>query len=145
MFHTTRQARGLLLAGMLLSALVGCSDARKLVPVQGQVFYNDKPLAFGNVMFQPENGQAASGNIQPDGTFVLETPGEGAGAPIGRSQVRITCYESQGPSAEVSTQTEPGLGKLLIPAKYTNFATSELTVEVKPDGNEPFVFRLTDK
>lgn len=36
------------------------------------------------------------------------------------------------------------IGKLLVPEKYTSPGSSELTATVKPSGNDPFQFELTD-
>jgi hypothetical protein len=69
----------------------------------------------------------------------LETPGREAGARIGVNKVRIASRETP-----AGGDTEMALGKSLIPERYGNFESSGLTAEVKPDGNEPFVFRLTD-
>jgi len=111
------------------------------VPVSGKVTYNGQPLKFGSVTFQPRSGQPARGEIQNDGTFTLSTNKEGDGAAVGMHQVRIACYESQR-AAKPAGGGEQSLGKLLIPVHYTLFDQSKLTAEVKPDGNEPFVFEL---
>lgn len=123
-----------------VALVAGCSESEPdYVPVRGQVFYKDKPLGQGVVMFQPTNGPPARGTIQPDGTFELETPGKGSGARVGTNRVRISAREMpKDPGGEI------GLGRLLIPARYNDITTSGLTAEVKAGSDEPFVFRLTD-
>lgn len=129
-------------AVVLGAAVAGCSDRLPTAPVEGRVFYQDKPLEFGSVMFQPDVGPPATGIIGPGGTFRLSTYAEGDGAVIGKHKVRITCFEGQRPGAPApSPHEEPSLGKSLIPRRYTVFSTSGLEREVKAD-NEPFVFRL---
>ncbi len=126
---------------VLLTGLPGCGRTdRELAPITGKVFYNGKPLKFGAVMIEHEYGQPATAAIQPDGAFTMATRGEGEGAVVGKRRVRIACYEAQGPGAPVGDT----LGALLIPEKYTSFETSELVVDIKPGGNEPLEFNLTD-
>jgi hypothetical protein len=120
-------------------AASGCSKAPEFVSVRGQVLYKDKPLNSGVVMFQPENGPPARGNIQSDGTFELATLGKAEGARIGSNKVRIA---SRGPGK--ANAGEVALGSSEIPERYNDVSTSGLTVEVKSTGNDPFVFRLTD-
>ena len=120
-----------------LASLAGCNAEPEYVPAKGQVFYKSSPLTSGVVMFQPTNGPPATGLIQSDGTFELTTPGRGDGARIGPNAVRISSRE---PPRDQST--EVALGPLLIPERYTDFASSGLTAEVEPQNNEPFVFRL---
>ena len=116
-----------------------------MVPVQGQVTYQKKPLEFGTVMFQPTSGQPARGEIQPDGTFRLTTYRNGDGVVPGPHRVRITCFESQRPGVNMPKDQEiPMLGASLIPQKYGDYNTSELEVDVGPDLTEPVVFELTD-
>ncbi len=131
-----------LFAISFLLTLAGCKSGPELVPFRGKVLYQGKPLQFGNVMFQPEGGQPSMGDIQPDGTFEMQTPGLGEGAVVGKNLVRITCFESQRPSNGSAAQTEMALGNSLIPTKYNNFNTSELTVEVHSGENELKVFDL---
>jgi hypothetical protein len=133
------------LLGAMLLVISGCGDSRPLAPVHGQVLYNGEPLRFGSVTFQPPSGQPSRADIGPDGKFTLTTPGEGEGAVIGTNQVRVTCYESQSPDAAAPTGGEGGLGKSLIPQHYTSYATSGLTVEIKPDQTEPVILKLDDK
>jgi hypothetical protein len=129
-----------------LGVLGGCGNKRlPVAPAQGQVFYQGKPLAFGSVMFQPSVGPPARGVIQSDGSFQLSTYGTNDGAVVGPHKVRIACFETQRPSngAPAARQGEVGVGRSLIPQKYSNFDTGGLRVEVKA-ANEPFVFKLAD-
>ena len=117
----------------------GCGSSQELAPVRGKVTYNGKPLSTGVVMFQPPSGPPARGRIQSDGTFELEMLGEGTGAPLGTNRVRVSSRE---PLADTSTET--GLGRLLIPKRYADFATSGLTVEVAAGRTEPYLIELQD-
>lgn len=122
-------------------ALGGCSPGRPRAPVRGRVLLDGQPLRFGSVTFQPEGGQPASGVIQADGTFVLDTPGAGRGATVGRNQVRVACYEAQDPAAKPG-QFGEGLGRLLIPARYSSYDTSELVITVPAGGLEDVLIEL---
>ncbi len=130
-------------ASVLLLLVCGCGGGRDRAAVEGKVLFNGRPLAFGTVMFQPSAGQPARADIRPDGTFTMETPGEGRGAVVGPNRVRITCYEPPAPGAN-NAMLEPSLGRSLIPERYTSFHTSGLEVVVLAGHNEPFVFELTD-
>ena len=135
----------LLLGAGLLAAVCGCGrDKLDVAPAKGKVTYNGKALEFGSVVFQPEKGIPARGDIQPDGTFVLGTYGESDGAIIGKHRVRVTCNESQRPGYTPPTGEEAGVGKSLIPKKYTRAQTSGLTEEVKAGGPNEFTFDLKD-
>lgn len=146
MLYPDRNLRILIpLAAMLMSAAilaVGCSKRNhELVPVTGKAVYEGKPLRFGSVMFQPEWGQPATAEIQPDGSFRLVTRGEGDGAAVGLNRVRIACFEAQDPTSSVSASDT--LGRLLIPARYLSFQSSGFSVEVLPKANEPVLLELT--
>lgn len=126
---------------MLLS---GCGGGRELAPVTGKVLYQGKPLKFGSIMLQPTSGQPATAEIQPDGTFRVETFGEGIGAVVGRNKVRIVCYESHDPNRNSTlSDGETVFGRSLIPKRYTSFDTSNLEVEIKADHSEPLLLELT--
>lgn len=123
--------------------LVGCGHRPELAPVRGTVRFRGKLLTFGSVMFQPASGQPARGTIRPDGSFQLSTYAEGDGAATGEHRIRITCYARQNPQSNAATlRREPGLGKLLIPEKYTFFDTSNLTATVEPARTNEFQFNL---
>ena len=133
-------------------SLPGCgSEKRDRATVTGRVTYKGEPLRFGTVIFEPEAGQFATGLIQPDGAFQMETRGEGQGAPVGKCKVRFVCFANQDPEAKPAGPENGfpegeslGMGRSLIPEKYLSVATSGITVEVKPGDNEPLEFNLTD-
>lgn len=124
----------------------GCSKRRVLAPVAGKVTYQGKPLSFGAVIFQPERGQPAIGEIRSDGSFTMTTRGEGEGAAVGENQVRIVCYQGQDPTRTAADgQSESLLGKPLIPARYVSCDTSGIVVNVRPGANEPVLLELTNQ
>lgn len=133
-------------AGVLLAGCGG-SDLQ-LAPVKGKVTYKGKPLEFGTVIFIPEKGPAATGQIQPDGTFVLETGTQGGrmrkGAVVGKHKVEIRCLDTQRPGYKPPEGQEMPAGKPLIPTKYSQAETSGLTAEVTADGPNEFTFNLED-
>lgn len=130
-----------------LLVLSGCAEEKAQTGiVQGKVTYRGKPLAFGSVMLQPSSGggKAAAGTVQSDGTFKLSTKGtEGKGGVlVGLHRIRVTCFPTQDPNSNQSSQGELALGKSLIPTKYNNFGASGLTTEVVAGENEPLILEL---
>lgn len=143
------------------------------VSVSGTVTYNGTPLAGANVGFIPKDpeGKAASGLTDADGKFQLSTylagSTQASGALPGDYEVSVSKYETSlgfdpatgqskmpQPTGKVDPATSqghvlPGGGmmappKQLVPAKYVNSKTSGFTATVKPSGNDPFNFELTD-
>ena len=53
--------------------VAGCGRRVALVPAEGRVTLDGKPVEFGAVMVQPAAGPAAQGKINSDGTFRLGT------------------------------------------------------------------------
>ena len=146
----TQVSREIGIAGLLLATgfgslilLPGCDKGPQVVPVTGTVYYNDEPLPFGSIMFQPASGQPATGQIE-NGAFSMSSFRKGDGATVGPQKVRINCYSSQSPQEKAKPVVgERSIGALLIPREYTTFDTSGFTADVNPDSNEPFEFRLT--
>jgi hypothetical protein len=135
--------RYLALLNVVSIALMGCRDTSHLAPLSGKVTYNGKSLEFGSVMLQPaQGGEFSRADIQPDGSFILKTPDGDEGATIGLNRVRVTCFPGQKPGAQIDASGDIKLGKSLIPEKYNNFSSSELTIEVLPENNPPFVIDL---
>ncbi len=135
------------IALLTLAIAPGCSDQYPVVPAEGKVFFEGKPLSFGAVVFQPEQGPPAKALIKPDGSFVLTTFAEGDGAIVGSHRVRVSCFEGQNPQAEGQNADSGGmmsLGRALIPRKYNSTGLSGLSFEIK-ETNEPFIIQLTAK
>jgi hypothetical protein len=131
------------LAGLGPCLVLGCSKKTGMptAPVVGKVTYRGKPVPTGTVMFTPDEGPAATGNIAPDGTYRLTTYREGDGAVIGRHKVTITALQDMGNLLpEQRSPTPPPL----VPVKYLSAETSGLTAEVKPDVTNTIDFHLKD-
>jgi hypothetical protein len=129
----------LALAGLLL-AFSGCDSRPTRVPVAGRVLIDGQPLTTGFVRVIPENDRPATGEIGPDGRFVLTTFEGEDGCVLGTHRVEIIAKQSQGYTAI----------KWLTPQKYQDATTSGLTITVeKPqenweiqltwDGEKPFI------
>jgi hypothetical protein len=125
------------LAGwVVLSALgglcvAGCGSGA-VVPVQGTVTVDGKPLPGGTVVFHPDPAgdgtprQEARATIQLDGSYHLSTNGR-PGAVPGRYKVCIIAVKARATKAGGWT-VQP-----LIAPKFGSPATSGLEVEVGPD------------
>ena len=123
----------------MIAAATGCSKTPAVVPVSGKVLYNGKPMPYGYVLFQPEQGQPAEGEIQSDGSFQLSSYGPKDGAVPGRHKISVRCFSGQKAGA---AQEGSSPGKLMIPQKYTRFGMSGLSAEIKAGANEPVVIEL---
>ena len=134
----------MLLMAVAVINICGCGSGQlPMAPAEGKVLYRGQPLKCGNVMFQPKVGPPAQGKIQPDGTFVLSTQDRGEGAVLGDHRVSITCNEAHMSQVDGAAPVarEAGVGRSLIPRKYSVLASSGLTAKVEK-ANEPFVFDL---
>jgi hypothetical protein len=109
----------------------GSGTLPSLVPVKGIVKYKGQPLTKGTVRFEPDGyGRMATAKLQPDGTFVLSTLSKDDGVVVGLHKVSIS-------------DTGPSSKKELIPKKYVNAKTSQLSAEVDSEHTE-FTFDLVD-
>lgn len=134
--------RGLLLApvmaALLIGPIAGCSeslDRPKTFPVAGKVTYKGQPVPKGTITFQPDQGQASVGEIQPDGAYRLSTFGEGDGAVPGHYRVYVI---SNTADPNLMPGSSPGWKppKDLVPAKYGKAETSGLETTVSEDKKE---------
>ena len=137
MMTSSRRVVGYL--ALMLVAVAGCGETREFAPVSGTVFYKGKPVESGVVMFQPPVGEMARGQIGPDGRYVLETLDHAEGVIPGTCKVRVSVRATP-PNAG----GEIGLGKLLIPERYTYFDRSGITFDVTPSRTEPYDIHLED-
>jgi hypothetical protein len=127
------------LAWFLTVAFLGCRDRGIDLPtilVSGTVQYNGKPLGFGKVIFFHPSGHARGADIATDGTFALN-------AYQGENRVAVECVEADRPGS-TKARSRAGDDKSLIPNRYTNYSTSGLTFEVKPNVENKAVFTLKD-
>jgi hypothetical protein len=123
-----------------IASCIGCgAKTPPMAPVEGKVLLDGKPLTSGRVSTVPAAGRGANGTVQPDGTFELSTYGKGDGALIGTHGVSVV-VRGAGTSGPEGKQ-----GKLLVPERYTSDLTSELTIEVKADGENHPVLELSSK
>lgn len=115
------------------SLLAGCWGGRSdgKVLVSGTVKYAGTPLSHGSVLFSPVAGDGGTALISSAGRFsVALLPGE--------YRIAVRCDDGS------ATMTEAGIyvpGKSLIPGRYFDAATSDLTVTVTP-GMQPLQLDL---
>ena len=123
-----------LLALLLLPTILGCGDGRpERVPVSGVILIDGKPLTHGFIQVIPEGQRAAHGDIGEDGKFQLRTFDPNDGCVPGKHKVAIIATESLGPGGQ----------RWHAPKKYMSAETSELEIEVKPDGPNDVKVELT--
>lgn len=112
---------------------------------------NGQPVADANVNFQLADGsRSASGVTNSQGRFELTTFAAGDGALPGEYLVAVTQFEKPPKGAGVPDDHpdyNPTLGNFvprnLLPEKYANPQTSELTATVSESG-ATVSFELTD-
>lgn len=131
-----------LLLALPVIAVFGCSSASSLdrAALTGTVTCDGKPLEHGMIGLLPTGdtrGPQGSAAIEADGTYEVQTAGK-PGAVIGTHKVVVQCREMLSPR-EVR---EMKVGRSLIPAQYTSYDDTPLTVEIKP-GKNVFDIELT--
>lgn len=146
-------------AAVTVGLLAGCGgkakDAPKLYRVTGAVTYKGQPVPGAKVMFLGDGKSPPAVGVTDDsGKFSL-TSLAGTGAVAGKHPVMILKNTDAAPEAPADTSME-GAAKAaqaktvaskeasLIPAKYTNSATSGLEFEVKSSGSNDFPIELKD-
>jgi len=139
--------------------LAGCGgdpSKPKLGRVSGTVKYKGQPVTKGLISFVPvggagaKTGQAATGEIGKDGSFVLSTFANGDGAVLGQHVVVVQSREDdpslQGgdmPIPDSRGQTKVKPPRDLVPGKYAKSETSTLRQTVA-DGSNSFEIELAD-
>lgn len=127
---------------LAVAAVGGCGPRRpELAAVEGTVTLDGRPLAHGIISFEAEGRRPATARIV-DGRIVEATtyrPGDGV--PTGRHRVAVTAREQAAAAAPANpgqaTIASAGAmaGKLLVPSRYTDPATSGLTVTIAAEPN----------
>src|SRR5262245_44763471 len=127
--------------GLLLAVLCGCGAADSgppLVPAEGVVLLDGKPLSGADVMFEPRGstkGQAVFGRTDAAGKFVLRTPdGKRTGAAVGEYHVVVNKLIRPDGSDFVpdpnSGPMDTGGFREVLPATYSDNAQSQLAAKV---------------
>lgn len=131
----SNQTPALAMAALLIVSTPGCGakpEHPETVPVQGKVTYKGQPVIKGTITFQSDGGQAATGEIQPDGTYRLSTFAEKDGAVPGHHKVMIIANDGD-PTLMPGSSPGYKTPKDLVPKKYNQFDTSELEVDVSKE------------
>jgi hypothetical protein len=150
-FQACRNVVAWVVAGPLAVTALAAGCSRSLPPVarvSGRVTLAGKPVSTGMVMFHPEHGRAALGQIDNDGRYTLTTFHKGDGAVLGPHRVTIEARTVEGgppPPKVMSTEEEmknaatlyPSDSRIrwIVPEKYASAATTPLSADVKPSGN----------
>jgi hypothetical protein len=147
--------RDSLLAGVLL-LLAGCEQAPSgppLVPVEGTITLDGKPLAAADLMFVPQGntvGQGGVGHTDQDGKFALRSQDrKQLGAPVGSYRVIINkLVKPDGTDYVPDPQAGPfdtGGFRELLPAAYSDMGQTQLEATVGEKGEKNLEFKLQSK
>src|SRR5262245_29306401 len=118
-------AGALLVLGL---SMMGCSDnLPKRAPVKGMITYKGKSVPQGTIMFQPDDGPAATAPIK-DGQYVLKTFRDGDGAVLGKHRVTVISMEDQ--SGRLPEDRNP-LPPAIVPLDFSFPDKSGLTAQVE--------------
>ncbi len=97
-----------------------------------------KAVTGGGIAFRPVSdkpgtkpilGRPASGEVQPDGTYVLGTHAKSDGAVVGKHEIRFTP-----PAVKVDHELQPDESP--PPSPYDGLVPKTRQIEVKPGKNE---------
>ena len=135
------------------TALLGCSGDGML-PVEGTVTLDGKPLEGAAVSFVPaEGGRPCTGQTDDQGHFTLASYVAGDGVPPGEYKVTVIKLDARrqaeaAPVEEGAQESEQLMGnveqavKFITPMKYSSPATTDLKVDVTT-GMKPVEIDLT--
>jgi hypothetical protein len=128
-----RRLRGVVWGVAILTLLAGCRGTSKESEVSGTVTLDGKKIGPGMIAFAPvdPNGTPATGSLESDGSYTLKTSRE-KGLSAGTYRVAVSIREMP---QNVKRGDRPPPGKLLIPEKYEDQATSGLEFKVEPGRN----------
>lgn len=126
----------------LLVAAAGCNRKPQPVPVHGTVTLDGKPVAAAAVMFEPvAGGPVGSAVTDAQGVYTLMTANQ-AGAFPGQYRATVVKQITTGVNAD---ETVGPLGpqiQWIVPQRYNNAKTAELTVDVQA-GQQDYPLVLT--
>ena len=117
---------------LMLVATVGCSSSSQEAQVTGRVTLDGSRIGVGTIVFAPvEGGKPATGSIEADGSYVVNTSRE-PGLATGTYKVAVSIREMP---KDVKRSDQPPPGRLLIPGRYEQADASGLQFEIRPGKN----------
>ena len=123
-----------------LFAATGCKQEEKLGRIGGKVSFQGQPVSEGIVLFScVAKGVNMTAPLKEDGSYEV-IMAKGAGLPLGEYKVSVSPpqpFYQIGQKAPQQPKQYPN-----IPAKYRNFQTSGLSVNII-DGDNPFNIEMT--
>jgi len=150
-----RRGKRAWLAILTSGLLVGCGpELPKTVPVSGVIVYRNKPVSGAQVTFLREGERPGRGNTDDQGRFELSTYYSAdydalKGAVPGEYKVKVTKLEflvkpEDKNFAQFLARTGGKIPKPVIPGRYGDPNTTDLTASVTEDGKNHFEFMLVD-
>lgn len=129
---------------ILSLSLAGCGRTSDLIPTEGMVTLDGKPLAGATVLLIPEGttGQSAFGTLQSDGSFRLVTSGRDGVLP-GSYRVIAGVVTTPPADGNVGNEKTAGgrkggnamsIGGRMIPPIYNSTSTTPLRCNVPVQG-----------
>jgi hypothetical protein len=116
----------------MVGLCIGCSRSSQEAQVSGRVLLDGAPIGPGTVVFAPVgSGKPATGPVDSSGNYHLTTSRE-VGLSAGRYKVAVSIRE---PAPPIKRGDRPPPGKLLIPEKYEDSASSGLEFDVMRGSN----------
>ncbi len=134
---------------LLLGLFSGCGESKKpweeVVPASGSITFDGKPVAGGQITLYPTASEVPetvrpSATTGADGTFSLGTFGATDGAPVGEYKASVVWFKV------VDNGGGPVRGDNVLPPKYSNPETSEITVTISgPETKVPDIALIRRK
>ena len=116
-----------------LTAVAGCSSSSQEAQVSGRISLDGSRIGVGTIVFAPiDGGKPATGSIESDGSYMMNTSRERGLAP-GTYKVAVSIREMP---ENVKRSDQPPPGKLLIPERYEHADASGLQFEIRPGKNK---------
>jgi hypothetical protein len=119
--------------GLCLLLFAGCSGGARTGTVSGNVTVDGQPLADGTISFNPIDGNTpTSGGKITNGSYSVEVPTGAQKIIISAQKVTGSraAYEGDPNSPRINITAE------ILPKKYSEAATTELTLDVKRGSNK---------
>lgn len=131
----------------LVFSLLGCQgagDSLPLVPFDGEVRLNGKPIVGASVVFHPLDPSrtfvAPAGTTDQEGKFRLTSVKDFDGAPAGEYKVSVTWFRSLGNPSKVQEGDETV--RNFLPSYLANPDTSRLVASVGREISQSKTFDL---